>query len=266
MSASPAHSPSGRSRRQKPSRKRAHAVSLTRDAATLLAKGAPLPVAALVDTSELIERVTRGAVATGPELATLRRLLDAAQALRSFVAVHGADHPALATALATERGLDLLRDEIAGAIDEEGNVLDRASAELARARRKVSDVRRELNSRLSELMNRYADVLRDRFYTERDGRYVLPVRADAPFRVDGIVFGSSSSGGTLYVEPREVTEISNRRHVAEAEVEREIARVLGAISISVRIRGDALDVAREAALTADVLGALLVGAAPSKAS
>ena len=89
-------------------------------------------------------------------------------------------------------------------------------------------------------MNRYADVLRDRFYTEREGRYVLPVRADAPFRVDGIVFGSSSSGGTLYVEPREVTEISNRRHVAEAEVDREIARVLGAISISARSHGEAL--------------------------
>lgn len=231
-------------------------AALTRDAAHLLDSGAPIPVTAIADLDELLERLARGAVATGSELRDLRRLLDAAKALRGFVAAHGAEHPALAAALATDRALDALQGEIAGAIDEDGHVQDRASPGLASARKKASDARRELVARLSELMNRYADVLRDRFYTERDGRYVLPVRADASTRVDGIVFGSSASGGTLYVEPREVTEISNRRHVAEAEVEREVARVLGALSISARSRIEALRVAQDAVVLADVLMAL----------
>ncbi len=230
--------------------------SLARDAVALSRKGATLPVAAVPETGELLERVARGAVATGPELATLRRLLDAARALREFAASHREERPALALALFTDRGMEELREELGGALDDGGNVLDRASSELARARKRAADIRRELASRLSELMNRYGDVLRDRFYTERDGRYVLPVRADAPFRVDGIVFGSSASGGTLYVEPREVTEIANRRHVAEAEVEREVARVLGALSVSVRGRVSPLVVARDAVVRADVLAAL----------
>jgi DNA mismatch repair protein MutS2 len=231
-------------------------AELTRDATALLAGGAPIPVTAVPDLEEPLERLARGGGVSGAELRDIRRLLDAARALRSFLALHGADHPALASTLGTDRKLDGLQAELAEAIGDDGEVLDRASPALARARRKVAETRRELIARLGELMNRYGDVLQDRFYTERDGRYVLPVRADAPFRVDGIVFGSSASGGTLYVEPKEITEISNRRHVAVAEAEREVARVLGALSISARALVEPLRVAREAALTADVLMAL----------
>jgi DNA mismatch repair protein MutS2 len=231
-------------------------ATLTREAAELLAKGAPIPVFAVPDLEDLLERLERNAVASGTELRDLGRLLAAEKALRGFVAAHRREHPTLGARLATSAALGALEAEIAHAIDADGTVLDRASPELGRARKRAADLRRELSARLNESMNRYADVLRDRFYTERDGRFVLPVRADAHQRVDGIVFGSSASGGTLYVEPKEITEISNRRHVAEAEVEREVARVLGALSISARTRIPELRTAREAAILADVLMAL----------
>src|SRR5690606_41818209 len=80
--------------------------------------------------------------------------------------------------------------------------------------------------RLGELVRRYADVLQGSYSTEREGRFVLPVRADAHYRVEGIVLGSSGSGNTLFVEPREITEIVNRLRLREAEVEREVTRVL----------------------------------------
>jgi len=227
----------------------------SRDALELYLEGETIPVAAVPDVSEVVDRVARGSVATGRELRDLRRMLDAGRALRGFAKQH-ADRVELAKVLDTDGALDKLLEEIVFAVDDDGDVFDRASAELGRARKKVEVARRELTGRLSELLNRYADVLRDRFYTERDGRYVLPIRADAPFRVDGIVLGSSASGGTLYVEPREVTEIGNRLKMAEAEVEREIARVLGALSISVRAHTDGLGAAIEACTAADVLATL----------
>jgi DNA mismatch repair protein MutS2 len=229
---------------------------LARDALELLRDGAPIPVFAVPDLAELLDRLERHGVASGPELRDLGRLLTAEKALRAFIAQHRQEHPMLAARLATSAALDALREEIAHAIDEEGSVLDRASPALGQARRRAAELRRELSARLTESMNRYADVLRDKFYTEREGRFVLPVRADAHLRVDGIVFGSSASGGTLYVEPKEITDVSNRRHVAEAEVEREVARVLGALSISARTRIDELRVARDAATLSDVLMAL----------
>jgi DNA mismatch repair protein MutS2 len=230
--------------------------ALTRDAAALLSEGAPIPVFAVPDVTELLHRLERNAVGAGVDFRDLGRLLAAEKALRSFVVQHRAEHPVLAARLATSSSLDALRSEIEHAIDADGTVLDRASLELTRARKRAADLRRELSARLAESMNRYADVLRDKFYTEREGRFVLPVRADAHQRVEGIVFGSSASGGTLYVEPKEITEISNRRHVAEAEVEREVARVLGTLSISARMRVPELRVAHEAATEADVLMAL----------
>jgi DNA mismatch repair protein MutS2 len=229
---------------------------LTRHALELAHEGARIPVVALPYFADLLDRLARSGVATGREFADLRRLLEAARALRAFSSGSAAARPALALALTTDRTLDDLLGEIDDTIDETGEVMDRASSELARARKKARDARRELVARLGDLLNRYGDVLRDRYYTERDGRYVLPVRSDAPFRIDGIVLGSSASGGTLYVEPREVTEIGNRMRMAEAEVEREVARALGALSISARSHIEALRTASEATTVADVLAAL----------
>ncbi|HEX7671694.1 MAG TPA: Smr/MutS family protein [Polyangiaceae bacterium] len=230
--------------------------NLTRDALELAEEGARMPVVALPGFDELLDRLARNGVATGREFADLRRLLEAARALRAFAGAHAESRPLLARTIFTAPALDRLLAEIDQAVDEAGDVLDRASPELAKARKKARDARRELLARLGELLNRYGDVLRDRYYTERDGRYVLPVRSDAPFRVDGIVLGSSASGGTLYVEPREVTEIGNRMRMAEAEVERESARVLGAMSITARVHVEALKAAAEATTVADVLTAL----------
>jgi DNA mismatch repair protein MutS2 len=76
-------------------------------------------------------------------------------------------------------------------------------------------------SRMQDLMARYESVVQDRFVTEREGRWVLPVRADAHERFPGIVHATSSSGATLFVEPRAVVPMGNRLKVLAAEVRRE---------------------------------------------
>ena len=119
--------------------------------------------------------------------------------------------------------------------------------------------------RIQQLVERYQDVLRDRYWAERDGRHVLPVRADAHFRVPGIVLGSSASGGTLYVEPVEITPLGNRLSVCVAEAEREEARVLSALTEQVRSQGDAVARVFEVCLEADVLAATVSWAATRRA-
>jgi DNA mismatch repair protein MutS2 len=229
---------------------------LSRDALELLRSGAPIPISRVPDLVDVLSRLERGSSLSGPELRNIARLLEVAKTLRAFAASHAGERPALSAALATSSALDRLRDDIRGAIDDDGGVLDRASPELARARKKANDARRELTGRLGDLLNRYGDVLRDRYYAERDGRYVLPVRADAPFRIDGIVLGSSASGGTLYVEPREITDLGNKRQMAEAEVEREVARVLASLSRTAAENVPSLHDAVRATTLADVLATL----------
>ena len=78
-----------------------------------------------------------------------------------------------------------------------------------------------MHARLTELMHRYAELLPDQYITEREGRFVIPVRADAHLRFPGIVHGTSGSGGTLFVEPRAVIPMGNRLKVLDGEVARE---------------------------------------------
>jgi DNA mismatch repair protein MutS2 len=246
-----------RSTRLAPSRDEA-TVRAQRAAETLALaeRGELLPVYELEDLREVIERVRRGAVATGPELRDLARLLKAAGELRRFVARHAEMAPALAVALDSEPALDALAAQLDHAIEPDGAVSDGASPALRQARRRAAEARRDLTRRLGELLHRYGEVLRDSYYAERDGRYVLPVRSDAHFRVPGIVLGSSSSGGTLYVEPHEVTALANTLTLHLAEVHREEQRVLADLSRAAREHADAIALAQEAGVLADVLAAI----------
>ena len=141
------------------------------------------------------------------------------------------------------------------AFDVDGTLADHASAELRRLRTETRNLRGSLISRLEELVHKHAELLSDRFYTLRDGRYVLPVRSDAHERVHGIVHGTSSSGSTIFVEPRSLVLSGNRLKLAEAEQEREETRVLSILSAAVRDEHASVRAAYDALLHADLRAA-----------
>ena len=225
------------------------------DALELFNAGHPLPVRAFPELGELFERVRADGVASGAELWALIGVLALAHDLRSYAKLHQAAAPDLAAAIGSEPALDRLRERLAACIDEGGSIADRASPELSRARAKVREAQAELKRRLGQLMGRFADLLQGQYYTEREGRFVLPVRSDAHLRVDGIVHGSSASGSTLFVEPRELTEVGNRLRLAEAEAAREEARVLVTLSSELKALHDACEGAFFACVAADLCSA-----------
>ena len=228
----------------------------TREALELVEEGAPLPRVAPGALDPLLERIERGVVAAGRELKTVVALLADARKLRAHMAARRESSPQLFACLSTPRELDQLLAHLDEAIDADGSVSDAASPTLAKARKQVRTVRGELSKTLKRMAQRLSDVLRDPTPVERDGRLTLAVRADAHYPVDGIVLGSSASGGTLYVEPRETTAIGNRLRVVLAEVEREEARILGALSALLARDIDDVRAAFDACCKADALGAI----------
>ncbi len=230
---------------------------LSAEALVLASEGARLPVSDVPDVRRVVERVRRGAVADAGELRDVRRLLGAALELARFIAEHAGRAPELARRLPIDAKLSRLREEIQRCIDDDGTVADRASPELSQARRKVAQLRQQVKARLSELIHRYREALQDAYFAERDGRYVLPVRADAPFRIEGMVLGSSASGQTLYIEPRELSELGNRLKLAEADAEHEAARVLAVLSEALAPQIDSVLEAVEATAHADALRAIV---------
>lgn len=241
-------------------------VTLSGEVLLLGREGAKLPAYDVPDVTRTIERVRRGAIADGGELRDVRRALDAALEITGFTREHAEQAPNLARCLSVEQALSSVRDELQSSIDDDGTVADRASPELARARRQVTELRKQVKARLGELIHRYREALQDAYFAERDGRYVLPVRADAPFRVEGMVLGSSASGQTLYVEPRELSELGNRLKLSEATAEHEAQRVLAELCENLAPRADAVLGAVEVGAHADALRAIAEFAAATSAN
>jgi DNA mismatch repair protein MutS2 len=227
--------------------------------------GDPIPTGPLPDVTDVLLRIDRVAEVTSLELHQLREAMRTAHTLRRWSQSRRVAFPALAAALHSDPALDRLLSTLDLAIDPDGTLADRASADLARCRRQVHDMRGRVVQRLEEFMAKYAAVLQDRFYTLRDGRYVLPVRSDSHIRVPGIVHGSSGSGATLFIEPRPVVLLGNQLKVLTAEMEREEARVL--MELAERCRGEirGLEEAHEACVAADLLGAIVALADDLKA-
>jgi DNA mismatch repair protein MutS2 len=201
-----------------------------REASELLAAGEPLPVVALSDVSAAVGRVGAAGVLAPIEIRELGKALEAARVLRRFLGTRRSRIGALHAACTTDPTLDGLADELAGAFDPDGTLSDRASPRLKELRGEFQAARQRMLSRLDDLMSKYEAILQDRFVTEREGRYVVPVRSDAHERFPGIVHATSASGATLFVEPRAVIPMGNRLKVLEAEVQREEQAIYAKLS------------------------------------
>ncbi|MFV8753417.1 endonuclease MutS2 [Nannocystaceae bacterium ST9] len=201
-----------------------------------LRRGSPLAVVELIGVAELC----RVAGLTS-------RLLSAVDERRDLVPEQTRGFAALCTRLRGERDVDApvidSLPELLATLDrsierdgDEPRIADRASAELARARKHQRACKQGLLAK-AERMVRSAELgesLRDRFWTDREGRVVLPIRSDALGKVRGpgtIIHGSSGSGQTFFVEPAALVEDNNALREAESaaiEEERKVRRELSA--------------------------------------
>ena len=95
-------------------------------------------------------------------------------------------------------------------------------------------------------------MLQDSIVTTRDGRYVVPVRADARAQLQGVVHDTSASGQTLFVEPFEIVELNNRWRERQLDEQHEIDRILDALSDKIGARADEISSSVEAAAAIDL--------------
>jgi DNA mismatch repair protein MutS2 len=145
--------------------------------------------------------------------------------------------------------------KIATAIDDDANVRDEASPQLRRIRRELRGSQGELIKLLERLITRLEPhhQVHDMSVTVRNGRFVIPVRREARTTVGGIVHDTSSTGGTLFVEPPAAVEAGNRIRELEVEEVREIDRILAELTEVLRPSRDAIAATLEALIELDSL-------------
>jgi len=174
---------------------------------------------------------TRGARLGGRELVDVATALSTIRRMRGFIRARAAEHPLLLHFLDVLHPLPELDRLLAATLDEEGEVRDDASPTLRALRRELRELRSEIERRLSRLVRQSAGA--DDYVTVRNGRFVIPVRAQAAKELGGIVQDRSASGETLFVEPLLAVEPNNRLLIAAREESEEVARILGELTAAV---------------------------------
>jgi DNA mismatch repair protein MutS2 len=117
-------------------------------------------------------------------------------------------------------------------ITPEGTIREQASPTLATLMQKLKHQQATLQATLQQLLKNATvlKALQEPIFTQRNGRYVLPVNVFYKTSVPGIVQDVSSSGNTLFIEPKPIVELSNRISATESAIEAEIAQVLKQLS------------------------------------
>jgi DNA mismatch repair protein MutS2 len=204
-----------------------------------LIASADFHVMAAIDTAELTHTASLGRTLGASELRAVGDAIAAAAAAYNAVR----DDAVLREVTAGYVQLRDVQRAIVDGIDERGVVLDRASPALARIRRSMAQAQSDARDRVGSILrsSRYANAIQDNVVTIREGRFVVPIKAEFAGEFPGIVHDTSSSGQTLFVEPLAALETNNRLRTLRLEEEREILRILGELSQRVGAAAGAIE-------------------------
>ena len=227
----------------------------TTEMVALMEGSEPFPVLIFQDIEEFMVRAAKGGVLETQELHACGVVLALIEEVAVYTRRHQQRAPALASLLESLHVLNdlrALRPAIEAAIQPDGSMKESATPELRRLTHHAQGLKQDMRHRLDQMLHsrRYEDVVQESYFAEREGRYVLPVKADMRGRISGIVHDVSASGATVFIEPRELVELNNAIKVADLEIEREVRRILRDLTALLAPR--ALDVKRALAILADM--------------
>ena len=184
------------------------------------------------DVSRALNRADHGGVLNTRELLDVADLLTASRRVSEYDRDRQGEKTVLDHLFSALHTNKFLEDKIRGAILDEETIADSASPELADIRRKMRLAASKGRQILQRIISSpsYAKVLQEALITQRDGRFVVPVKAECKGSIPGLVHDISSSGATLFVEPMGVVQANNELKELQAREEKEIDRILRILS------------------------------------
>ena len=188
--------------------------------------------AGVKDVSRPLDRADHGGVLNTRELLDIAGVLTAARRVSDYDAERQEEATAIDRLFSALHVNRYLEDKIRSAILDEETIADTASPELADIRRSMRAAASKGRQILQRIISSpsYAKVLQEALITQRDGRFVVPVKAECKGSLPGLVHDVSSSGATLFVEPMGVVQANNELKELQAKEDKEIDRVLRILS------------------------------------
>ncbi|MEA2673638.1 MAG: mismatch repair protein MutS2, partial [Chloroflexota bacterium] len=207
----------------------ARGLDETDEARALVEERAGVGIAGARDIGPAIERAARGGRLDPEQFLDVWATLDAAAGLKPHLA--DARRPLQRELGRQLHPLPAITSTLARSFDPAGELFDTASPRLGGLRAAVRVAFDRLRRRLDSLVaSELGNALQEPIVTLRNGRYVVPVRAEAKGRVKGIVHDASGSGQTLFIEPLVVVELGNAWREAQAAEQAEVERILDELS------------------------------------
>lgn len=219
----------------------------------LLQASEDIPLEGLTDVRPFLQKaLVQYAYLLPGDLLAVRDVMRSSRLVRSYFTDKPDDCPAMAALSQPLHHNRLLEKHISDAIDDTGAVRDTASRELARIRREIFDTSNRLRQRLEKILRKMKEdeVVSDEFITQRDGRFVLPMKTEFKRHVPGIIHGASGSGSTVFLEPAETFDMNNELSLLYNEEQREIVRILTTLT------GELSTDARDFLRSVEILGHL----------
>ncbi len=214
---------------------RQHLAEVDALKALLLRYGEPVSDTAMPDISGIVRRLAKGGYLTLEEVRQVMRALTGGGKIFGHFARN----------LKHESRLEILEplvDEalfpegigqhLARYVDSHGELKDTASPRLGGLRAKIRHQRQAIQQKVQHYLSHpdFAGALQSQTATEREGRAVLAVKVEAKSKLPGVIHGASASGSTLYVEPQGLVSLNNDFQAAQAELQKEIDRLMQEIS------------------------------------
>lgn len=211
-----------------------NAQQQTKDAMNRSLKKGRLDCSGIKPLSSAIRRVEIGGTMNIEELLGLCKLLETARRVKAYGRKEREDFPSdsLSELFDGLEPLSLLCDEIRRCIISVDEISDDASSNLKSIRRSIRSTGDRIHAQLNQMLNNQnvRNCLQDFVITMRNGRYCLPVKAEAKSQITGMVHDQSSSGSTLFIEPMAVVNLNNELKELSIKEQDEIAVILATLS------------------------------------
>lgn len=207
----------------------------TSDALSRLFKYGSLSFSGVTDIRDSLKRLEIGGALSAIELLRVCSLLESAKRAKAFArSQDDNDQPddSLTSLFAGIEPLTPLCDEIRRCILSEDEIADDASSTLHSIRRSMRGMNDKIRAQMNSMINNTTtrSYLQDTVITMRDGRYCLPVKAEAKSLVPGMIHDQSSTGSTLFIEPMAVVNLNNEYKELQLREQEEIEVILAGLS------------------------------------
>ena len=209
-------------------------------------------VGEVVDTREEVNIAARGKVLEPQVIINTCLTLATVRRLRSGISHLSDEFPLLWDMTSGIVQMRQLEDAISKCLSPDGEVLDSASPQLAAIRRQLRNTRQTLRERLEGIIKsaRGRRIVQEPIITEREGRYVIPIKVESRRDIRGIVHDVSNTGATVFIEPWTAVEVGNELRELIVEEQRETERILRILSE--KVGSHAEDISNNIALAANI--------------